>query len=231
MGQKIHPVGFRLGINQNHQSKWFSTTKIYPKLILEDYFLRKNLFSLFPNAGISKIYIQRNWKDHIQLTLYLFRLKIFLKKLKKTKNDLNTLQTQLEIVLKKYRKKQNTLTFSSKLMDAYSEHPKLTIQVAKILNSKTDASFIAGFLVKQLEDRSQFRIAMKETLDLVSQQAIKGIKIRVSGRLNGAEIARSEWIREGQVPLQTLQSEITYCYRIAKTVYGILGVKICILKK
>lgn len=228
MGQKIHPNGFRLGINQYHQSSWFSKRSLYSKVLAEDYYLREYIMGLFPN--ISKIQIYRGFNDSIQLTLYLLKP---IPIINQHNRNINNLRVKLENVIAKYRQSRvSTFLPFERCFD--NKHPKITIHVIEYSHLDAldvDASSLAYFLVEQLQSRIPFRKAMKKTLRRAQKAKIKGIKICVSGRLNGAEIARSEWIRNGQVPLQTLRAEIKYCYKIANTIYGTLGIKIWILKK
>jgi small subunit ribosomal protein S3 len=230
MGQKIHPVGFRLGITKTHQSQWFSSGPIYPRLILEDYFIRNTLFKQFTNGSISKIEIQRKFDDQIQLTLYSPKPSLILTYYK---NDLKNLSTSLTKTIKKNRKSnfQNLFQKELNFKDLYSLNPKVTVQIFELSTPDANANFIADVLVDELQKRVAFRRAMKKTLRRAQRAKVQGIKIQISGRLNGAEIARSEWAREGQIPLQTLRAKIDYCYRTAKTIYGILGVKVWVFKK
>ena len=230
MGQKIHPVGFRLGITKTHQSQWFASGPIYPNLILEDYFIRNTLFKQFTNGSISKIEIQRKFDDQIQLTLYSPKPNLILTYYK---NDLKNLSTSLTIKIKKNRKSnfQNAFQQELNFKNLYSLNPKVTVQIFELSTPDANADFIADSLVEELQKRVAFRRAMKKTLRRAQRAKVRGIKIQISGRLNGAEIARSEWAREGQIPLQTLRAEIDYCYRTAKTIYGILGIKVWVFKK
>ena len=229
MGQKIHPVGFRLGITKSHQSQWFANSSVYSNLILEDYFIRTELFKQFSNGTISEIKIKRKFKDKIQLIIYSPKPESIIKYYK---NNLQNLSNGLIKKIKKYR----NVNFYEKLykpfnsINLYSFNPQLTIQIFELPDPDTNASYIADLVVEQLQKRVAFRRAVKKALRLTTKAKIKGIKIQISGRLNGAEIARNEWIREGQIPLQTLRSQIDYCYRKAKTIYGILGVKVWVFK-
>lgn len=229
MGQKIHPIGFRLGITKNHQSKWFINPLFYPNLIVEDYFIRKSIFEQFAPVGISNIEIQRKFNDQIQVTLYSSKPGSLLAR---DENNLEKLSTSLTTQIKNYRKKHfsDGLEKASKLTTLYSLKPKLTVQIFELANPDTNAYCLADFLVEQLQKRIAFRRAVKKTLRKAQKAKVKGIKIQISGRLNGAEIARSEWVREGRIPLQTLRANIDYCYRTAKTIFGILGIKVWIFK-
>ena len=230
MGQKIHPLGFRLGVTKTHQSKWFANSPTYPNLVIEDFFIRNTLFKQFTNGAISEIEIQRKFDDQIQLTLYSTKPSVILNYYN---NDLKNLSTNLTIKIKKNRKLtlQNTFKSDFNLKKLYSLEPKLTVRIFELSSPDANANFIADSLVEELQKRTAFRRAMKKALRRAQRAKVKGIKIQISGRLNGAEIARSEWAREGQIPLQTLRANIDYCYRIAKTIYGILGVKVWVFTK
>lgn len=224
MGQKIHPLGFRLGITQKHRSQWFIKDKEYSQLIVEDFFIRKFLYNSFIEAGITEIEIQRKL-DQIQIEIQAARPGILIGR---DGNGLEVLRNNLEKQLKIYR--NTNLYFYKKTFPEGFEKPQLAIHVTKIANPDTEANFLADFLVEQLQKRVAFRRAIKQTIQRAQRARVKGIKIQVSGRLNGAEIARSEWVREGRVPLQTLRADIDYSYKTAKTIYGIIGIKIWIFK-
>ncbi len=245
MGQKIHPIGFRLGVTKNHQSQWFTNSIFYPNLIVEDYFIRKNLskeFSQnlrkdFPNVDISNIEIQRKFNDQIQITLYGSRFssgskprELFTQN--QAKKKLQKLRKSLTIQIKKYRKTyfRYLIRKAQNLTHLYSIDPKITIQFFDRLNPNTNAYCLSNFLVEQLQKRVAFRRVIKQVLRRAQKTNIQGIKIQISGRLNGAEIARSEWVRKGRIPLQTLRADISYCYRSARTIFGILGIKVWIFK-
>nr|AKZ21123.1 ribosomal protein S3 [Prasiola crispa] len=264
MGQKVHPLGFRLGITKKHKSQWFAKTGKYPQLVLEDYFLRKFLMQKFLEAGIESIKIERKL-NQIKIEICAARANVFIGRDKK---NLEQLRELLEQKLKVYRaEKFNVLNLSnfsnlqiqsklacspaifkknsqfhietskSSLLQNTSKiseipqsinTPKISIHIIKLVNPDTKAGFVADSLVERLEKRGSFRQAMKAAIRRCQRAKVQGIKIQVSGRLNGAEIARTEWIREGRVPLQTLRANIDYSYKTAKTIYGILGIKVWI---
>ena len=230
MGQKIHPLGFRLGVTKTHQSQWYATGRTYPNLVIEDNLIRKALSKQFTTGLISKIEIQRKFDDQVQLTIYSTKPNVILGYYN---NDLKNLSTSLAIKIKKSRKLvfQHIANsdFSSKSL--YSLNPKITVRIFELSDPDANANFIADSLVEELQKRVAFRRAMKKSLKRAQRAKVQGIKVQISGRLNGAEIARSEWAREGQIPLQTLRANIDYCYRTAKTIYGILGVKVWVFKK
>ena len=217
MGQKIHPLGFRLGITQKHRSQWFAKFSNYPELMVEDNFLRKFIFGKFLDAGITDIEIHRKL-DQIKIEIKTARPGIIIGR---DGSGLENLRKELEQKLKKNRTQNVTLSQQS---------AQIGIHVSELANPDAEAAFIVEFLVEQLEKRVAFRRAVKQAIQRAQRARVKGIKIQISGRLNGAEIARSEWVREGRVPLQTLRADIDYCYRTAKTIYGLLGIKVWIFK-
>ena len=230
MGQKIHPLGFRLGITKKHRSQWFAKTAQYPQLVLEDNFIRQILFEKFIDAGITHIEIQRKL-DQIKIEIRAARPGILVGR---DGVNLEILRKLLEQKLSTYRLKNISSSKLSTLFLSKSDNIKKSIQVAihvtKLANPDSEAAFIADFLVEQLEKRVAFRRAVRQAVQRAQRAGVSGIKIQISGRLNGAEIARSEWVREGRVPLQTLRADINYCYKTAKTIYGLLGIKIWVFK-
>lgn len=232
MGQKIHPLGFRLGITRDHKSKWFVNSIFYPSLVSEDYFIRKHLFKKFRNIGITDLNINRKFNDQIHITIYSSKAGNLLNR-EYNENNLKKLSKNLASQIIKYRKKNfiNLLKEENNPTTLYSLDPRIKFQIFELLNPDSNPYCIANFLVEQLEKRMAFRRAIKKAIRKAQKTQICGIKIQISGRLNGAEIARSEWVREGQIPLQTLKAEIYYCYQTVKTVFGILGIKVWIFKK
>ena len=225
MGQKIHPLGLRLGITQKHRSIWFSKFSNYPYLILEDTNIRSYIFKKYPKAHIVDILIKRyrttqniETKESIDLIEITINTALPSKILdrKSKKQSLAELKTLLEKLCQKQRNNNNL--------------PKVEIvlNVFKVDDVYSEASVLADYLIQQLEQRVPFRSALKKTLNLTRKS--KGIKIQIAGRLNGAEIARTEWVRKGRVPLQTLRADIDYSYKTAKTIYGILGIKVWLFK-
>jgi len=208
MGQKTHPLGFRLGITQEHRSTWYVDFKQYPTLLEEDTNIRIYLNKLAKLASISNIYINRNGLgDQIELNIETGRPGILVG------DNGSGIKTLAENIKKFIPKKR-----------------QITINIIEVENVNASASLIADLVVQQLEDRVAFRRAIREALQCAQDDQVNGIKIEVSGRLNGAEIARSEWIREGRVPLQTLRADIDYATKEANTIYGILGVKVWLFK-
>jgi small subunit ribosomal protein S3 len=202
MGQKTHPLGFRLGITQTHRSSWFEPKESYSIKLEEDYKIRKYLEKNLSGAGISKIEIHRK-SDQIELEIHTSRPGVIVGRsgsnIEKLKEDLNrVLKTSYQI----------------------------RINVTELAKADADASLIGEFIAQQLEKRVAFRRATRQAIQKAQRLNIEGIKVQVSGRLNGAEIARSEWVREGRVPLQTLRADIDYATKRAQTTYGVLGVKV-----
>ena len=208
MGQKVHPLGFRLGITQEHRSTWYANFNQYANLLKEDDKIRTYLSKLTKTASISNIQINRNGlSDQIQLNIETGRPGALV-----GENGLG-----IETLLK------NIITF-------LPSNRQLTINIIEVEKVNLNASLIADLVVKQLEERIAFRRAIREALQSAQEDNVSGIKIQVSGRLNGAEIARSEWIREGRVPLQTLRADIDYSAKEANTIYGVLGIKVWLFK-
>jgi small subunit ribosomal protein S3 len=208
MGQKTHPLGFRLGITQDHKSTWYTNFNQYANVLEEDDKIRTYLNTVAKSNSISNVRINRNGlNDQIQLNIETGKPGILV----------GDLGTGLETLLTNVRK-------------LLPENRQLTINVFEVEKVDLDASLLADLVAEQLEKRIAFRRAMREALQRAQKQNVNGIKIQVSGRLNGAEIARSEWIREGRVPLQTLRADIDYATQEANTIYGVLGIKVWLFK-
>nr|YP_636182.1 ribosomal protein S3 [Tupiella akineta]Q3ZJ85.1 RecName: Full=Small ribosomal subunit protein uS3c; AltName: Full=30S ribosomal protein S3, chloroplastic [Tupiella akineta]AAV80606.1 ribosomal protein S3 [Tupiella akineta] len=225
MGQKIHPLGFRLGITQEHRSKWYAKASDYPRLVLEDKKLRDNLFKQYPKANIVDIIIKRRQTtqdletkesvDVIEVSIYTA---VPGKIIGRSKATITELKESLEKLCQLDRMKHNLPQI------------RIILTILKVQNPYSSASVIADYLIEQLEQRIPFRAALKKALERIRLAKLEGIKIEISGRLNGAEIARSEWVRKGRVPLQTLRADIDYSAKTAKTIYGILGIKVWAFK-
>lgn len=261
MGQKVHPLGFRLGVSQEHNSHWFAKSQQYSQLVIEDHFLREYIYSKFPNAGIASIQIERQL-DTIQLNISSARPRQILGSFNKEKElykGINELRDQLSTKLKAYRtyisvpkkhQKETKNEFdvnnvdqtndilqsaentnsSPPLIDVTTPSAQINIHLTKVSDPDSSASCLAEFIVEQLERRVPFRRALKQAIQRAEKASVKGIKMQISGRLNGAEIARSERIHKGQVPLHTLRAKIEYKFRTARTIYGLLGVKVWVFK-
>ena len=208
MGQKTHPLGFRLGITQEHKSTWYSNFNQYANILKEDDQIRTYINTIAKSNSISNVKINRNGlNDQIQLNIETGKPGILV----------GDLGSGLETLLKNVKKILPT-------------DRQLTINVLEVEKVDLNASLLADLVADQLEKRIAFRRAIREALQRAQKQNVNGIKIQVSGRLNGAEIARSEWIREGRVPLQTLRADIDYATTEANTIYGVLGIKVWLFK-
>jgi small subunit ribosomal protein S3 len=208
MGQKTHPLGFRLGITQEHKSKWYANFNQYANILQEDDKIRTYINTISQANSIANVQINRNGlNDQIQLNIETGKPGILV----------GDMGSGLEKLLNNIKK-------------ILPESRQLTINVFEVEKVDLNASLLADLVAEQLEKRIAFRRAMREALQRAEKQNVNGIKIQVSGRLNGAEIARSEWIREGRVPLQTLRADIDYATQEANTIYGVLGIKVWLFK-
>ena len=213
MGQKTHPTGFRTGVNKSHNAIWFANYGAYSNVLKEDYkirnFFEKKFESVYSKAGIAKLEILRKI-NHLDLVIHAARPKAI---------AAETEQTNLIVELKNDLK---TLVNDSK---------QIRIKVLQVARSENESSLVARSIADQLEKRVAFRKAIRQTTQTLQKSGVKGFKIQVAGRLNGAEIARAEWAREGRVPLQTLRADISYATHRANTIYGVLGIKVWIFNK
>ncbi len=203
MGQKVNPIGFRLGIVKTWSSRWYAD-KDYKKFLHEDLRLKKYLKKKMYHAGISKIEIERAAK-RIRINIYAARPGIIIGK---KGAEIETLKKDLQ-------------KFTS---------GELFININEVKRPETDAQLIAENVALQLVRRVAFRRAIKRSVGMAMKLGVKGVKVAVSGRLGGAEIARAEWYRDGRVPLHTLRADIDYGLAEAKTTYGIIGVKVWVFK-
>lgn len=203
MGQKVHPYGFRLGFNKNWRSRWFSK-KEYPAFVFEDSKIRKYVKKALYHAGIADIEIERAG-GKVRLILSTARPGIVIGR---KGVEIEKLRADLRGKFKR----------------------EFSIEVNEIRRPETNAQLVAENVAMQLERRVAFRRAMKRTVSMARKFGAEGIKVSCAGRLAGAEIARTEWYREGQVPLQTLRADIDYGFAEASTTYGIIGVKVWIYK-
>jgi small subunit ribosomal protein S3 len=205
MGQKVHPTGFRLGISTDYSSKWYANSKDFSNYLLDDYRIREYLKKKLKNASVSKIVIERPTKEAI-VNIYTSRPGIVIGK----KGE------DIEV----FRNKISTILNVDKSM--------IKVNVKEIKKPELDSQLVAEGITQQLERRIMYRRAMKRAVTNTMRLGALGIKVNVAGRLNGAEIARSEWYREGRVPLHTLDAAIDYGFAEALTTYGIIGVKVWI---
>jgi small subunit ribosomal protein S3 len=204
MGQKINPVGFRLGINRTWDSRWFAGDRDYARLLHQDLKLREYLKERLSGAGVSRIIIERPHKK-CRVTIYAARPGVVIGK--------------KGADIEKLRKDIAAMT-----------EGEVHLNIVEVRKPETDAQLIAENIAQQLERRIAFRRAMKRAMQSAMRLGAKGVRINVSGRLGGAEIARMEWYREGRVPLHTLRADIDYGFIQAKTTYGIIGVKVWVFK-
>nr|YP_009758452.1 ribosomal protein S3 [Salacia amplifolia]YP_010458710.1 ribosomal protein S3 [Salacia obovatilimba]QIN90258.1 ribosomal protein S3 [Salacia amplifolia]UUA70214.1 ribosomal protein S3 [Salacia obovatilimba] len=213
MGQKINPLGFRLGTTQGHHSLWFVQPTNYSEGLQEDQkirnfiknYVQQNIKISSGVEGIARIEIQKRI-DLIQVLIYIGFPKLLLEG--RTR--------RIEELQRKLQKELNCM------------NRKLNIAITKIANPYGHPIILAEFLAGQLKSRVSCRKAMKKAIELAEQANTKGIQVQIAGRINGKEIARVEWIREGRVPLQTIRAKIDYCSYTAQTLYGVLGIKIWI---
>ena len=207
MGQKVHPTGFRLGIATDWTSKWYANTGEFADFLDEDMKIRDYLRKKLAQAGVSRIQISRPAKA-ISVTIHSARPGIIIGK---KGEDIEKLRIEV-----------------ASLVSVHINNVKINIE--EIRKPELDAQLVAEGIASQLERRVMFRRAMRRSVTSAMRIGAEGIKINVSGRLNGAEIARNEWYREGRVPLHTLRADVDYGFAEALTTYGILGVKVWIYK-
>ncbi len=203
MGQKVHPTGFRLGFNKTWRSRWYAE-KEYANLLHEDVLLKRDLKKRFAHAGVSRVEIERA-ANKLKISIYTSRPGIIIGR---KGQEVDKLKQEIQ-------KKTGKEVF---------------INIQEILKPELDAQLVSESVALQLEKRIAFRRAMRKAVDAALRFGAKGIKVRVSGRLNGAEIARSEWYLHGQLPLHTLRADIDYGTSEARTSFGQIGVKCWIFK-
>ena len=203
MGQKVHPISFRLGITKSWDSRWFAGEH-YSDYVLEDYNIRKFLKKRVSQAGISKIEIERA-ASKVRIRMYVARPGIVIGK---KGIEIEKLKTDLEKLIKR----------------------EVILDIQEVRKAEVDAQLVAENVAMQLVRRVAFRRAMKKSVSSALRFGAQGIKISCSGRLGGAEMARREWYREGRVPLHTLRADIDYGFAEAFTTYGVIGVKVIIFK-
>ena len=199
MGQKIHPTGFRLPVTRNWSSRWYASSKNFAGMLAEDLKVREFLKARLKNAAVSRILIERPAKN-ARITIYSARPGVVIGK---KGEDIENLKAELTRRL----------------------GVPVAVNIEEVRKPEVDAQLIADSITQQLEKRIMFRRAMKRAMQNAMRLGAQGIKIMSSGRLNGIEIARCEWYREGRVPLHTLKADIDYGFSEAKTTYGVIGVK------
>lgn len=232
MGQKVHPIGFRLGITQTHLSNWFAKKTNYSKFLFEDNFLRQTLQKRYNQAGLEKIQISRKIENHLEITIFAEKPDILVGANGK---NLKLFKQEIQETIENYRQSKFFQMNFWISQDFQTNIPKKNFNLKLTLHilggSSKSASSIADFIIEMLEKRMSYRFALNFLFKKKLQQKPAGIKIQISGRLNGAEIARREWVREGRLPLQTLQANIDYSFKKAYTIYGVLGVKVWIFNE
>lgn len=207
MGQKINPIGFRMGITRDWTAKWYAGTKSYTQNLISDIALRDYLKVRLKNAAVSTIIIERPAQS-INITVHTARPGIVIGK---KGEDIEKLRLEVAGIMK------------MSIND-------VRINISEVRKPELDAQLVAEGIAQQLERRVMFRRAMKRAVTNTMRIGAEGIKVKVGGRLNGAEIARSEWYREGRVPLHTFRADIDYGFAEAHTTYGVIGVKVWIFK-
>ena len=208
MGQKVHPTGIRLGISKGWASKWFTSSSDYSKNVFQDFKIREYLNKKLKDAAVSKIQIERS-SENITVAIFSARPGIVIGK---KGEGIESLRREV-----------------AKLLDTSINNVLLNIN--EIKKPELDAKLVASSITQQLERRVLYRRAMKRAVTNTMRLGANGIKVKIAGRLNGAEIARSEWYQEGRVPLHTLKANIDYGVSEAKTTYGIIGVKVWIFQE
>ena len=207
MGQKVHPTGIRLGIVKEWASKWYADSQTFPDYIRADHQLRAHIKTKLKDASVSRISIERPAKK-VNITIHTARPGIVIGK---KGEDIEKLRAEISQMI------------GMAIQD-------VRINISEVRKPELDAQLVAEGIAQQLERRVMFRRAMKRAVTNTMRVGAEGIKVKVGGRLNGAEIARSEWYREGRVPLHTLRADIDYGLAEAHTTYGVIGVKVWIFK-
>jgi small subunit ribosomal protein S3 len=207
MGQKVHPIGIRLGITKEWNSRWFADSRTFPEYLDQDHRIREFLKRRLKDASVSRIHIERPAK-RANITIHTARPGIVIGK---KGEDIEKLRTDVAKM------------FGMPVHD-------VRLNISEIRKPELDAQLVAEGIAQQLERRVQFRRAMRRAVTNTMRIGAGGIKVKVSGRLNGAEIARSEWYREGRVPLHTFRADIDYGLAEARTTYGVIGVKVWVFR-
>ncbi len=207
MGQKVHPTGIRLGIVKDWSSKWYADSKTFPHYVAMDHKLRVFIKEKLKDASVSRIAVERQAKK-VNITIFTARPGIVIGK---KGEDIEKLRAEVAAMIR--------MPMSD-----------VRININEVRKPELDAQLVAEGIAQQLERRVMFRRAMKRAVTNTMRVGAEGVKVKVGGRLNGAEIARSEWYREGRVPLHTLRADIDYGVAEAKTTYGVIGVKVWIFK-
>ena len=204
MGQKVHPIGFRLGVSKDWASKWYAEGKDYANVLEKDFEVREFIRKKLAHASVSQIQIERP-RNGAQITIFTARPGIVIGR---KGEDIEVLKREISAIM----------------------GVPTSVNIEEIRRPELDAYLVADGIAKQLERRVMFRRAMKRSVASTMRLGAAGIKVSIAGRLNGAEIARTEWYREGRVPLHTLRADIDYGFAEAHTTYGVIGVKVWIFK-
>jgi small subunit ribosomal protein S3 len=206
MGQKVNPIGYRLAVNRDWRSRWFASPKDLPEFLHSDIQIRRYVKNKLRLAAVSKIVIERAWNS-IRVTIFTARPGIVI------------------------GRKGSEIEKMTEEISRMSGGKQIKIDIQEIKTPELDAQLVAENVALQIERRISFRRAMKKSIQTTMDFGAEGIKIRCAGRLGGAEISRAEWYREGKIPLHTLRQPIDYGFAEARTVYGIIGVKVWLCKK
>ena len=205
MGQKVNPVGFRIGVNHAWGSRWFAQKKNFGAYLIEDQKIREAVKKDLVEAGISKIFIER-YANRVRVTLFSARPGVIIGR---KGGDVEAIRAKLEKMTKK----------------------EVYLEIKEVQGADADAQLVAEGIAQQLERRIALKRAMKRAMKVAMDMGVDGIKVHAGGRINGAEIARVEWSREGKVPLHTLRANIDYGFAEANTTAGKIGIKVWICKK
>jgi small subunit ribosomal protein S3 len=207
MGQKVHPTGIRIGITRDWTSKWYAATKNFPALISTDFEVREYLKKRLTEASVSRIHIERAAR-RVNITIHTARPGVVIGK---KGEDIEKLRAEV----------------ASRLKLPVGD---VRVNIAEIRKPEIEAQLVAEGIAQQIEKRVMFRRAMKRAVTTTMRSGALGVKVRISGRLNGSEIARTEWVREGRIPLHTFRADIDYGFAEARTTYGVIGVKVWVFK-
>ncbi len=207
MGQKVNPIGIRLGITRDWTSRWYADTKSFPSYILSDWQVREFLRKKLADASVSRIHIERAARK-ANITIHTARPGIVIGR---KGEDIEKLRVEVARLMKM----------------AVGD---VRLNIAEIRKPELDAKLVAESIAQQIEKRVMFRRAMKRAVTNTMRSGALGVKVRIAGRLNGAEISRSEWTREGRIPLHTFRADIDYGTAEARTTYGVIGIKVWVFK-
>ena len=207
MGQKVNPIGIRLGITRDWSSRWFADSKSFPSHVLTDWKVREVLKQKLAEASVSRVHIERAARK-ANITLHTARPGMVIGK---KGEDIEKLRVEAAGMMK-------------------MPVTDVRINIAEIRKPELDATLVAESIAQQIEKRVMFRRAMKRAVMNTMRSGALGVKVRIAGRLNGAEISRSEWVREGRIPLHTFRADIDYGTAEARTTYGVIGIKVWVFK-